>query len=149
MTIAWQVLWWSQSSFHLIITHMTCLCVGKFSTSLPAFGPWTMNGICTLLWRKLQLFDVRARCRLLTKTAELCAPPLQLQKRVNFLIFLLEKKWKNTIVRSFRRNYRIYNDFGWYYLCGFIVGFHCFWKNYTTNSEYTSSKVDLFVVWIR
>ena len=149
MTIPWQVLWWSQSSFHLIITHMTCLCVGKFSTSLPAFGPWTMNGICTLLWRKLQLFDVRARCRLLTKTAELCAPPpLQLQKgELNF--YIGKKKWKNIIVRVLRRNYRIYNDFGWYYLCGFIVGFHCFWKNYTTNSEYTSSKVDLFVVWIR
>ena len=150
LTIAWQVLWWSQSSFHLIITHMNdlfvCGQVFYFSTCI-----WPVNNewICTLLWRKLQLFDVRARCRLLTKTAELCAPPLQLQKRVNFLIFLLEKKWKNTIVRSFRRNYWIYNDFGWYYLCWFIVGFHSFWKNYTTNSEYTSSKVDLFVVWIR
>ena len=120
-----------------------CGQVFYFSTCI-----WPVNNewICTLLWRKLQLFDVRARCRLLTKTAELCAPPLQLQKGE---FFYWKKKWKNIIVRIFRRNNRIYNDFGWYYLCGFIVGFHCFWKNYTTNSEYTSSKVDLFVVWIR
>ena len=147
MTILWQVLWWSQSSFHLIITHMTCLCVGKFSTSLPAFGPWTMNGYALY-------FDENYSCLTLER-AVVCW-----QKQLNFLhrrcswrkgwiFFIGKKKWKNTIVRSFRRNYRIYNDFGWYYLCWFIVGFHSFWKNYKTNTEYTSSKVDLFVVWIR
>ena len=72
LTIAWQVLWWSQSSFHLIITHMTCLCVGKFSTSLPAFGPWTMNGYALY-------FDENYSCLTLER-AVVCW-----QKQLNFV----------------------------------------------------------------
>ena len=143
-------MWWSQSSFHLIITHMTCLWASFLLLYLhwPVNGPYYMHFTLKIL----QLFVVRARCRLLTKTADrtsFCsAPPLQLQQKGE----KSKKVWKwkiVTIFRIFRRKQRLCNDFGWYYLCGFIVGFHSFWKNYATNTEYSSSKMDLFTVWIR